>query len=420
MRDVIRPFAGAAGHAPAGGNLDDLRRGNLSIVLGLIHANREISRAELTRATGLNRSTIATIVADLESRGIVEAAHPRVTNRVGRPSATIIPTERIVAIAVNPELDATMISVVALGGRVLRAVRFDNDRIPSAREVANVVSAVVAGMRPELEGRHHLAGIGIAVPGQVRSADGCVNLAPHLEWVDEPLADMITAATGLPTWAGNDAACGVVAEGMFGAGRGQSHLVFLNGGASGIGGGVIAGDSLLAGSAGFGGELGHTLVNSSGLHCHCGASGCLETEVTRAAFLDAVGWTGAQADAPDRLVAAAGLSESGRGEIDRQLEYLAVALRNVTNVFNPGRIILGGFLADLHRLGGDLLVRRVRETALRGPGLSVDIVASQLGRDSLLVGAAELAFRAVLRDPAAVSAAQPPGMPIGSADAAVS
>jgi predicted NBD/HSP70 family sugar kinase len=419
VRVVIRPFAGAAGHAPAGGSLDDLRRGNLSIVLGLVHANREISRAELTRATGLNRSTVATIVADLESRGIVEAEGPRATNRVGRPSATIIPTERIVAIAVNPELDATMISVVALGGRVLRAVRFENDRIPSAREVANVVAAFVAGMRSELEERHHLAGIGVAVPGQVRSRDGFVNLAPHLEWVDEPLAEMIETATGLPTWAGNDAACGVIAEGMFGAGRGQSHLVFLNGGASGIGGGVIVGDSLLAGSAGFGGELGHTLVNSSGRPCHCGAAGCLETEVTRTGLLEALGWAGSADDIPDHL-AAGELSAVGRAAIERKLEFLSVALRNVTNTFNPGRIILGGFLADLHRIGGEVLVERVRESALRGPGLTVDIVASELRRDSLLVGAAELAFRAVLRDPAAVSASQPPGTPTASADAAVS
>lgn len=420
MRSVIRPFAGAAGHAPAGGSLDDLRRSNLSIVLGLVHANREISRAELTRATGLNRSTVATIVADLEARGIVEAAGPRATNRVGRPSATIIPTERIVAIAVNPELDATMISVVALGGRVLRTVRYENERIPSAREVANAVAAVVGGMRPELDERHHLAGIGIAVPGQVRSRDGFVNLAPHLEWVDEPLADMVAEATGLPTVAGNDAACGVVAEGMFGAGRGQSHLVFLNGGASGIGGGVIAGDSLLVGSAGFGGELGHTLVNSAGRPCHCGSSGCLETEVTREGFYSAVGWVGRSAEQLPAFLTLDGLSASGRPQIERKLEFLAVALRNVTNTFNPGRIILGGFLADLARLGGDVLTEAVRDTALRGPGLSVDIIASELRRDSLLLGAAELAFRSVMRNPAAVSAWQRPGTASGSLDAAVS
>jgi predicted NBD/HSP70 family sugar kinase len=420
VRNVIRPFAGAAGHAPAGGSLDDLRRNNLSIVLGLVHANREISRAELTRATGLNRSTIATIVADLEARGIVEAAHPRVTNRVGRPSATIIPTDRIVAIAVNPELDATVISLVALGGRVLRTVRYENERIPTAREVANAVAAVVAGMRPELDGRHHLAGIGVAVPGQVRARDGFVNLAPHLEWVDEPLAELITAATGLPAVAGNDAASGVVAEGMFGAGRGQSHLVFLNGGASGIGGGVIAGDSLLAGSAGFGGELGHTLVTSPGRPCHCGASGCLETEVTREGFYRAIGWAGRSGDPVPASLTLDSLSASARSKIERKLEFLAVALRNVTNTFNPGRIILGGFLADLARIGGDVLTERVRQTALRGPGLSVDIIASELRRDSLLVGAAELAFRSVLRDPAAVSWMPQRGTASGSLDAAVS
>ena len=383
------------------GNLDSLRRSNLATVLGLVHTNKALSRAEITRATGLNRSTIATIVIELEELGLVTSGQSAEPKRVGRPSAVVTPSDRVVAIAVNPELDATTIGVVALGGRVLRRVRFATERIPTAREVANATAAVIAGMRPELEVSHVIAGIGMAVPGLVRARDGLVKLAPHLGWVDEPLVEMITEATGLLGHAANDANCGIVADSLFGGGEVLEDVVYLNGGASGIGGGVISGGHVLTGASGFGGELGHTLVNSAGIRCHCGAIGCLETEVTRAALLAAVGADDSESDSLETLLVEQYPTDSAvRVVVDGQLAFLSVALRNIVNTFNPSRIILGGFLATLHVVGGASLDTAVRSTALPGPATDVELVASELGRDNLLIGAAELAFANVLRDPA--------------------
>ena len=79
----------------------------------------------------------------------------------------------------------------------------------------------------------------MAVPGLVRSSDGLVRDAPHLSWTDVALRELIGSATGLPTAVGNDAAMGALAEHLFGAARGIDDIVYLNGGASGIGGGLI-------------------------------------------------------------------------------------------------------------------------------------------------------------------------------------
>ena len=81
----------------------------------------------------------------------------------------------------------------------------------------------------------------MAVPGQVRADDGLVRLAPHLGWVDDPFTARLAARTGLAVAAANDASLGVRAESTFGAGRDIQDVVYLNGGASGIGGGVIVG-----------------------------------------------------------------------------------------------------------------------------------------------------------------------------------
>ena len=398
-----RPVPPRAPGNVRGNNLDVVRQHNLSLVLGLVHTAGSVSRAELTRRTGLNRSTIAALVAELVQLELVRETEPDATNQVGRPSLVIVPGDRLVAISVYPELDAVTIGLVALGQRVVRKVRYDNVRVPSAREVVNIVGAVVAGMRGELDERFRVAGIGVAVPGLVGVDDGVVSLAPHLEWHDEPLAEMLREATGYPVFTSNDATAGAIAESRFGAGRGVDDLIYLNGGASGIGGGVVSSGLLLGGASGFAGELGHTLVNSAGILCHCGAVGCLETEVRRAPLLEALGLgagESAQLDARLRAAYAAGPAPELAELVDRQLRYLGIALAQFTNMFNPRLIVLGGFLGSLFEVSGDRLASEVRSRAIIGSRDNVEITRTMLGPDLLMIGAAELALAGVLADPA--------------------
>ncbi|MCS5732818.1 ROK family transcriptional regulator [Herbiconiux daphne] len=388
-----------------GNSLDDVRRNNLSAVLRLVHVTGSVTRAQLTRETGLNRSTIGALVGELVERGLVTETEPGTTRQVGRPSLVIKPGRRAVALAVNPELDAVTIGLVALGGQVIRRIRYDTVRVPPVEEVVNIVSAVVAGMRGELESSYATVGVGLAVPGLIRGRDGLVNLAPHLGWHQQPLAEMLQQSLGFPVFAANDAAAGALAESVFGAGRGVRNLVYLNGGASGIGGGVIVDGHLMTGESGYAGELGHTLVNSAGVLCHCGATGCLETEVTRAALLEALQVPGSRSEMLDEALRArfadpAAVDPALAELVNRQADFLSVTLRNAVNLFNPEVIVLGGFLGSLFEVAGDRIVDAVSTSAMRGPRDSVRIVRASLGRDLLMVGAAELAFAPVLADPA--------------------
>ncbi len=389
-----------------GNNLDQVRRRNLSIVLTLVHSSRGLSRAELTRATGLNRSTIAALVGELVDLGLVLEGAPDPTNMVGRPSATVLPNPATVAVTVHPELDAVVVGLVALGGTVLRRIRYDTVRVPTAQEVVNIVSAIVEGMRGELSTAFRTVGIGLAIPGLVRTDDGVVSTAPHLGWTDEPVARMLEDATGYPVVSANDATIGAIAESTFGAGRGVDELIYLNGGASGIGGGVVMAGGLLGGAYGFAGELGHTLVNSAGVECHCGASGCLETEVSRDPLLVACGLGAAQADQLDDVLAARYAdTASVRELVDRQIGFLGIALRGAINMFNPALIVLGGFLGSLYRAAPEALESAAISMAMRGSREGVRIERAELGGDILTVGAAELVFAPLLADPTSVASA---------------
>ncbi|MEU1970807.1 ROK family transcriptional regulator [Microbacterium sp. NPDC019599] len=387
-----------------GATIDDVRRQNLSQVLRLVHRDGPHSRSDLTRATGLNRSTVGGLVLELSHRGLVDENDSTGPRRVGRPSPTVSASDQTTAIAVNPEIDAIDVALVGLSGAVLQRVRYRNERVPTVSEFVNIVSALTAGMRPYGSGRQAL-GIGVAIPGLVREADGTVILAPHLGWQDAPIGRMITDATGYDVVIGNDANCGVIAENTFGAGRGDGVVIYLNGGASGIGGGIVINNRLIAGEGGNAGEFGHTVVTSVGRRCHCGSTGCLETEVRRERLLSALSLMNTE---PDDLLVAMELAwldrrSVGRREMERQLSHLGVALRSIINVFNPRRVILGGYLAQLLAVVGEHELRGWIAPTLPGASAEPDLVGTGLADALLLIGAAELVFAPALEDPTRVA-----------------
>lgn len=385
-----------------GNSSDDLRRHNLSLVLELVHRNRGISRSQLTKQTGLNRSTIAALVAELVTLLLVTEVGPDSANQVGRPSPIVQPATGTVAIAVNPEIDAVTIAIVRLGGVVVSRVRHAVDHPVTVREAVEITASVIARMRDGIDLQYRMLGIGAAIPGLVRTRDGLVRLAPHLGWHDEPFAELLAEATGMPVVAANDAHLGSRAESIFGAARHIRDLVYLNGGASGIGGGIVSGAQPLGGAAGYAGELGHTLVNSVGAACHCGATGCLETEVQRERLLALVGL--ADADSDDLEVALrASTDPAVKVEVCRQLDFLGVALRNAINMLNPRLIVLGGFLAALYAVEPAHLDALLATQPLPAARESVTVVPSQLGSHLLLVGAAELVFERLIADPASAA-----------------
>jgi predicted NBD/HSP70 family sugar kinase len=304
---------------PAGDNIDGVRRRNLATILELVHHGSGASRAELTALTGLNRSTVAALVAELADAGLLREGEPVASGAVGRPS-----------------------------------------------------------------------------PGLVRASDGTVRWAPHLGWREVPFARLVEDAVGHPVQADNDASLGALAEHLFGAGRGVADLVYLNGGPSGIGGGVVVRGELLTGRGGYAGEFGQ---NRPGAGERLSQNGTLEDEVNRARLLGILGL--AEADEP-ALAAAVDASDDPRiaAELRRQQGILAVALANAINVFNPELVVLGGYLATHLAWDPPSLADAVTAATIPAAAEGVSIVPAALGEDRLLIGAAELAFRRLLRDPA--------------------
>lgn len=386
-----------------GSNLDDLRVHNLSAIFTQVHHGSPQSRSGLATATGLNRSTITTLVNDLIERGFVVESSSTAEGfkkAVGRPSMSLYPSDGVIAIAVNPEVDAITVGVVSLGGRVQRTIRYETDEPATMRRAVKIIAAIIEGIQAMLPADSRIAGIGVAVPGLTNVLDGSVALAPHLGWRQEPLAAALSERTGLPVWVANDAHLGVLAETVFGVGIHSGHVLYLNGGASGIGGGVVSGGVPLKGATGFAGELGHFRIRSDGKRDSAGLQGTLESEVSRDDLLRSLGLEIREFSELDAALALPRTAAAQR-EINRQVRALGTALGSMITIFNPELVVLGGFLGSLLDAEPERLRSFVAQESL-APQLSiVEIVRPQLRENVLLVGAAELAFESLLRDPTA-------------------
>ncbi|TDE50190.1 ROK family transcriptional regulator [Nonomuraea mesophila] len=393
----------------AGPSQEDIRRHNLGALLRHVHLGGPISRAELTSRMGLNRSTIMALTSDLTAAGLVREELPRETGRAGRPSLVVRPeSARVYVFAFDVGPDRLAVARVGLGGVILdrREVPRDRSRF-KLDELAATLSGFARQMRRKTSADTVCVGAAAAVSGGVRKADGVVTFGPNLLDGEVPFGEELgrRLGLGLPVSVGNDANLGALAEHSRGVGTGAKDLIYLHGDV-GIGGGIIAGGHLLGGHDGYGGEVGHMVINPGGRACGCGSSGCLEAEVGERALLESAGRFGAQQgrDAVRAVVEAADRGDIGAQEgLKRVGEWLGLGVANLVNIFNPEMLIFGGMLREIY-LGSAAQVRTQLTLHAMAPQRDLRLRTSALGDAATLVGAAELAFAHVLSDPLEVLA----------------
>lgn len=388
-----------------GANAESIHRDNLGALVYRVHAGGARSRSDLVAETGLSRSAVRSLVNELVTLGLVYESAPAPAGSPGRPSPLVRPKpDGAVVLAMDIEVDSLAIATVGLGGQIFDHVRIDRprDRFSPEDTVADLadLAADALSRRPASE---RLVGIGVAVVGIVRSADGLVHLAPNLDWHEVPLAQIIRdrLRTSLPIRVGNEADLAALAEHVRGAGVGVDDLLYVSG-EVGIGGGAIVGGRPLVGYLGYGGEIGHMVVNPLGLPCRCGSQGCWETEIGEAAILR---WAGVHEADGGRAAVESVLQRAADGDatalraLDSVGRWLALGIANLANFLNPEVVVLGGLLARVHPFVADAVQAEVERRALPVVSRSLRIVRSGLGTEGSLLGAAEAAFVPGLADP---------------------
>jgi N-acetylglucosamine repressor len=357
------------------------RAHNAALVLRALYDLGPISRADIARLTGLTRTSVGELVADLERDGLAED--------VGRGPSTGGKQPTLVAL----KDDARTVITLDLGERTFTAA------------LANLRGELTTKRTRELEGRdgdqavqlvHELIddvrreapspllGIGVGTPGVV-DADGTIRWAVNLDWQDLPLARLLEERHGLPAVVANDSRAAALATYLFGGDERPQNLIVIKVG-RGVGSGLILRDQLFGGDGDGAGEIGHVVVDPDGVECHCGRFGCLETVASVPAVVRAAGANTLQelvdrtAAGDDRVLPV--VLAAGRA--------IGAAIAGLTGALDVRHITIVGSATAL----GDPWFDAIREEAGRrslGPlARDTRIVDGGTGEDVTLLGACAL------------------------------
>jgi predicted NBD/HSP70 family sugar kinase len=406
------------GPAEIGQRSETVRRSNLSTIVRVLHAGGALSRSDLVARTGLTRSAIRSLTGELVAADLAIEEPPTLLGTPGRPSPVVrLNPEGSISLGLEIAVDSLAATVVGLGGEILALTREPRHRGHSSIDEVIVALARLADhVLDERPADTRLAGIGVAVVGVVRERDGLVSMAPNLGWHDVPLGERLADALALPAAVGvaNEADLGALAEHRRGVGVGTDDLVFISG-EVGVGGGLIVGGRPLRGAAGYGGEVGHMVVNPAGDACRCGSVGCWETEVGEEKLLRRAGRpdSGGAGSVDALLKDAAGGDLRAIAALGETARWLGLGLGSLVNVLNPRLVVLGGRFGRIFPFIRETLRTELDRHALEAPARLVSVLPAGLGVDAPLIGAAERAFDSILADPAAVIASR-----LGSAEPA--
>ncbi|GAA2966392.1 ROK family transcriptional regulator [Actinokineospora diospyrosa] len=356
-------------------------------LLRLLHDEGPMSRATATARLGLTRTATGDAASWLADAGVLAATVAEPAGR-GRPSPTLGFAEHgPVVLAVHLRPRRAEVAVVGLGSGLLEQCGF---ALPA--QGPRAVLKALAGRLAALARQHArpLVGVGIGLAGMTRPG-GVVRNAVHFGWTDVPAQDLLQSMLpdGPAVRVATDSGLTALAEQRRGAGRGEGPVLVLVGGHTGIGGALVGARSHVL-------EPGHLSIDRKGLPCPCGQRGCLELYADGRAVARNAGVP------VDHLPHVLARAEAGAARETRAVltaaDHLGTGLVNLLNVLSPTKVVLTGFLADLHRLGGD----RIREQLGRSVVARADATPVVVGEVAgpVLVGAAELAFEDFLTRPA--------------------
>lgn len=241
----------------------------------------------------------------------------------------------------------------------------------------------------------HLASVGFGIPGILDLPTGIVRHSPNLPgWEHFDLRTALCQHLEVPITIENDANAAVLGEIWLGAGRGTHHFLMLTLG-TGVGGGVVVAGNILHGARGYGGELGHTVVDPDGPPCGCGSQGCLEQFASGTAIAHMAEPYYGKITAREVALAAQRGEPQALEVYHRVGWYLGIACASFANLFNPECLALGGGAANAFDLFIDTMRTTMHQRTFTDVYNSLRIVPAECGTDAGGLGAAYQAMQYV-------------------------
>jgi predicted NBD/HSP70 family sugar kinase len=317
-----------------------IRDGNRDLVLEILRRNQPISRVDIARRSGLQRSTISSIVDQLiAERWVCEGSAVK-TERGRRPTMLTMNDDLLLLVGdIRPT--KSILAVVDLNGRFL-----ERKIVPTIANPKRGVALIAETMRL-LQSRFPgktWEGVGISLPGRINKITQRLAWAPNLPWVGFDIRGTLQKALRVQVELENAANACLLSEVWFGQLAGIQNAVLITV-SEGVGGAAMVNGLLMEGADGLAGELGHVPISDSGPRCACGEVGCWEMFASSRAALRYLHSETKSEDAPtvqELMNLEASGNRAARAALNRQAEWIGRGLRVVTATFNPELILFVG------------------------------------------------------------------------------
>jgi predicted NBD/HSP70 family sugar kinase len=384
-RTVQRIIGGMRSHdastrraASRGADSRFMRAHNYLLVLDCVRDVGPIARANISRRTGLSRTTVGAIIDSLLADGLVREGETESTTSAGGRPGTLVHFNACAGYVIGVDMGRShltiLLSDLASQPVARRSGPFSTDRGPDIC-LGLIVAELDSFIREQDIAWSQVVGLCVGIPGPLDARVHKLTSPPRMPgWHGVEVQRTLRRKLSVPVYVENDANLGALGESRYGAGRGVSDLAYIKIG-TGIGGGLLIDGQVYHGSAGGAGEIGHVAIEADGSLCSCGNRGCLEAVagadaiVADARMIAAVhggvphatsatsAFSGlAHPDIADVVQAALEGDPACRLAIEHAGDHIGAALAILVNLINPSLILVEGAVT----CAGDLLLGPVR------------------------------------------------------------
>ncbi|MDA0168473.1 ROK family transcriptional regulator [Solirubrobacter taibaiensis] len=360
-----------------------------TIVLRVLRALAQhpgLTRAELATRADTSRPTVSAALRMLEDRGFLEQRVEADERNIGRPPMRVF-LAGSAASSVGLEITRTELhaGMFNIAGHVLSQVRAPVHDFDDASSLLDDAAMLVRKLLDRhLRATAYVLGVGVAIAAPIDHEGHVVQDVSPTRWTRVNLAQELSERLGLPVSVENDANAAALAEHRFGAGRSCTDLLYLRLSA-GVGAGLILGNRIYRGASGIAGEIGHLTIDPRGALCGCGGRGCLET-LTSPLVLEQQLRTVRRAPVED------GWMSDGDRHVRRLLadagDAVGSAIATAINLLDPGRVVIGGHLAEAGVVFFDAIDAAIVRDAIPSAAARARVVPGSLGAHAPILGAA--------------------------------
>ena len=362
---------------------------NRDVVLELIRSRQPISRADLARLSGLQRSTVSLIVEELLEEGWIREGAVAHRPRGRRPTLLGL-NDDLVMIVCDIRPVQAIVAVVDLNGRFL-----SRESLPIVSDPAKTIALIVGRMKKmqEKHAQKTFEGVGVSLPGRFDPESQRMIFAPNLGWPLYDIKKALEKGTGLKVELGNAAGACLLSEMWFGRMDGVRDAVLVTI-SEGIGAGILTNGQLVTGMHGLAGEFGHIPLDPAGPKCACGGTGCWETLASSSAALRYYAENKCDAQ-PITMQDLIKLAEEGDScackALDKQAHEIGRGMRTILAALSPEVILVTGDITSAWPRFGPIIEEEIRSQILAGsPPRLMPVDESEVAR---LRGAAALVLQ---------------------------